>query len=143
MLVNLLPKPKQGQVIHWCLVEQKLDYSQYAPDGFGTGDLVIVSDGILDVVDLKFGMMRVSANENPQLKLYALGALDMFGLLYDIESVRMTICQPKLDSISTFEISVDELMEWAETELKPKAALAFKGEGEFKSRITLSLLQSE
>lgn len=115
------------------LVEQKLDYSHYCPDGFGTGDLVIVSDGILDVVDLKFGMMRVSANDNPQLKLYALGALDMFGLLYDIESVRMTICQPRLDSISTFEISVDELMEWAETELKPKAALAFKGEGEFKS----------
>jgi hypothetical protein len=115
------------------LVEQRLDYTKYAEEGFGTGDLVIVSDGILDVVDLKFGMVRVSANDNPQLKLYALGALDLFDLLYDIELVRMTICQPRLDSISTFELSVDKLLEWAETELKPKAVLAFRGEGEFKS----------
>jgi len=115
------------------LVEQRLDYSHYAPEGFGTGDLVIVSDGILDVVDLKYGMAKVSANDNPQLKLYALGALDIFDLLYDIKTVRMTICQPRLDSISTFALSVDELIQWAETELRPKAALAFRGEGDYVS----------
>jgi len=115
------------------LVEQRLDYSHYADSGFGTGDLVIVSDGVLDIVDLKYGMRRVSAENNPQLKLYALGALDMFGFLYDIQTVHLTICQPRLDSISTFELSVDELLDWAETELKPKAALAFKGEGDFLS----------
>jgi len=116
------------------LVEQRLDYSHYAQDGFGTGDLVIVSDGILDVVDLKFGKgVRVSAEHNTQMMLYALGALNIFDLLYDIETVRMTICQPRLDSISTFELSVDELIKWAETELKPKAELAFKGEGDYVS----------
>lgn len=114
------------------LVEQRLDYSHYAPEGFGTGDLVIVSDGILDVIDLKYGKgVRVSAEHNTQMMLYALGALALFDFLYDIQMVRMTICQPRLDSISTFEIPVDELIEWAETELKPKAALAFRGEGEF------------
>jgi hypothetical protein len=116
------------------LVEQRLDFSHFVPDGFGTGDLVIVSDGILDVVDLKYGKgVRVSAEDNPQLKLYALGALAEFDYLYAIRSVRMTICQPRLDSISTFELTVDKLINWAETELKPKAELAIKGTGEFIS----------
>jgi len=115
------------------LVEQRLEFSHYVPSGFGTGDLVIVSDGVLDVVDLKYGRVKVSAEDNPQLKLYALGALNIVDLLYDIETVRLTICQPRLDNISTFELSVDELLKWAETELKPKAALAFKGEGDFIS----------
>jgi hypothetical protein len=112
------------------LVEQRLDYSKYAPEGFGTGDLVIVSE-VLDIVDLKYGKgVKVSAENNSQLKLYALGALEEFGYLYDIETVRLTICQPRLDSISTFELSAKDLLAWAETELRPKAALAYKGEGE-------------
>lgn len=116
------------------LIEQKLDYSCYVPEGFGTGDLVIVADATLDIVDLKFGKgVAVFAEDNPQMKLYALGALNLFDSLYDIKKVRMTICQPRLDSISTYEMSVDELLNWSETELKPKAELAIKGEGEFIS----------
>ncbi|TGE31309.1 DUF2800 domain-containing protein [Desulfosporosinus sp. Sb-LF] len=131
---ELISESKTRSSDSLALVEQRLDYSQYAEDGFGTGDLVIVSDGILDVIDLKYGKgVRVSAEHNTQMMLYALGALELFNLLYDIETVRMTICQPRLDSISTFELSVDELMKWAETELKPRAALAFRGEGDFIS----------
>lgn len=114
------------------LVEQKLDFSNYVPEGFGTGDLVIVADGILDIMDLKYGKgVEVSAVNNPQMKLYAIGALNLFGSLYDIESVRMTICQPRLDNISTFEITVEDLIKWAEEVVKLKAELAIKGEGEF------------
>lgn len=114
------------------LIEQKLDYSCYVPEGFGTGDLIIVADGTLDIVDLKYGKgVAVSAEDNPQMKLYALGALSLFDSLYDIMTVRMTICQPRLDSISTYEIPADELKQWAEAELRPKAELAVNGEGEF------------
>jgi len=114
------------------LLEQRLDYSHYVTEGFGTGDLVIIADGILDIADLKYGKgITVSAENNPQMKLYALGALDLYDSLYDIQTVRMTICQPRLDSISTYEISVDELIHWAETELRHKAQLAFIGEGDF------------
>ena len=114
------------------LVEQKLDFSNCVPKGFGTGDLVIVADKILDIVDLKYGKgVEVSAIHNPQMMLYAIGALNLFASLYDIEKVRMTICQPRLDNISTFEIIVDDLIKWAEDIVKPKADLAIKGEGEF------------
>ncbi|KOF56140.1 nuclease [Clostridium sp. DMHC 10] len=114
------------------LVEQKLDFSSCVPEGFGTGDLVIVADGILDIVDLKYGKgVEVSAVNNPQMMLYAIGALNLFDSLYDIENIRMTIVQPRLDNISTFEITVDELKKWADDTVKPKAALAIKGEGEF------------
>lgn len=114
------------------LIEQRLDYSLYVPEGFGTGDLVVIADGTLDIVDLKYGKgVAVTAHENPQMKLYALGALALFDSLYDIKTVRMTICQPRLDSISTFEVSTGELLEWAQVELVPKAQLAIKGEGEF------------
>lgn len=114
------------------LVEQKLDFSNYVPEGFGTGDLVIVADGILDIMDLKYGKgVEVSAVNNPQMMLYAIGALNLFDSLYDIEKVRMTICQPRLDNISAFEIEVDELIKWAEVVVKPKAELAIKGEGDF------------
>lgn len=116
------------------LIEQKLDFSEYAPGGFGSGDLIIVSDELLDIMDLKYGRgVEVSADHNPQMMLYALGALNLFDSLYDIQNVRMTICQPRLDNISSFEMTVDELNMWAETELKPKAELAAKGEGIFKA----------
>ena len=114
------------------LVEKKLDFSNCVPKGFGTGDLVIVADKILDIVDLKYGKgVEVSAVNNPQMMLYAIGALNLFDSLYDIEKVRMTICQPRFDNISTFEITVDDLIKWAEDVVKPKADLAIKGEGEF------------
>ena len=116
------------------LIEQRLDYSAYVPEGFGTGDLLIVADRVLTVVDLKYGKgVAVDAEWNPQMMLYGLGALELFGAIYDIDTVRMTIYQPRLESVSTWEISVPELMEWVETELKPKAQLAINGKGEFKS----------
>lgn len=114
------------------LVEQRLDFSNYVPEGFGTGDLVIVADGTLYIVDLKYGKgVSVSAEENPQMMLYALGALNLFDFLYDIDKVSMTIVQPRLESISTYEISVEELLAWAENDLKPRAQMAISGEGEF------------
>ena len=116
------------------LIEQRLDYSAYVPEGFGTGDLLIVADRVLTVVDLKYGKgVAVDAEWNPQMMLYGLGALELFGAIYDIETVRMAIYQPRLESVSTWEISVSDLMEWVDKELKPRAALAIAGEGEFRS----------
>ena len=114
------------------LVEHRLDFSEYVPGGFGTGDLVIVADGVLEVIDFKGGRgVRVEADHNSQLMLYGLGALLEFEALYDIRSVRMSIVQPRLNNISTFETTAEELGLWAEREVKPRAQLAAKGEGEF------------
>ena len=114
------------------LIEERLNFSPWVPEGFGTGDVVIISDGVLEVVDLKGGKgVKVSAENNPQMRLYALGAIHGFGMLYDIQTVLMTIVQPRLDNITTDEMQVEELLEWAENEVKPKAELAFKGEGDF------------
>ncbi|MBD8046780.1 MULTISPECIES: DUF2800 domain-containing protein [Clostridium] len=113
-------------------LEQRLDFSQWVPEGFGTGDMVIIADGTIEIIDLKYGKgVPVSAVDNKQMRLYALGAIAEFSFLYDIEKVKMTIVQPRLDSISTDEIMADELLKWAEEVLKPTAQLAFKGEGEF------------
>ena len=114
------------------LIEQRLDFSCYVPDGFGTGDCLIVADKLLHIIDLKYGQgVLVNAEENPQMMLYALGALRIFDCLYDIETVSMTIYQPRRENVSTWVISVAELRDWAEKTLKPKAELAFKGEGEY------------
>ena len=116
------------------LIEQHLDFSCYVPDGFGTGDFLLVADKELNVVDFKYGRgVAVYADHNPQMMLYALGALNLFDCLYDIEKVTMTIFQPRLSSISTWTISTEELYQWAEEVLKPKAELAAKGEGDFVS----------
>ncbi|MEG2289080.1 MAG: DUF2800 domain-containing protein [Clostridium sp.] len=115
-------------------IEQKLNFSEWVPEGFGTGDFVIIADGVMEICDLKYGKgVPVSAIDNKQMRLYALGAIHEFGFLYDIEKVRMTIIQPRLDSISTDEVDADDLLKWAEEELKPIAELAFKGEGEFRA----------
>lgn len=112
------------------MIEARLDFSRWVPEGFGTGDMVIVADGILEVIDLKYGKgVPVSAIENTQMRLYALGAYDINEFLYDIKSVRMTIVQPRLDSISTDEMALEELLDWGE-EIKPIAQRAFRGEGE-------------
>lgn len=114
------------------LVEHRLDFSEYVPDGFGTGDLVIVADGVLEIADFKGGRgVRVEADHNSQLMLYGLGALLEFDPLYDIKTVRMTIVQPRLNNISTYETTAEELVRWAKAEVRPKALLAAKGEGEF------------
>lgn len=114
------------------LIEQKLDYSKYVQDGFGTGDCIIIADGTLNIVDYKHGRgVEVSAVNNPQMKLYALGALEIFDSIYDIDTVTMTIYQPRIANISTYTITANELVDWAEDILKPAAELAFKGDGEF------------
>ena len=117
------------------LLEERLDFSEYVPDGFGTGDCVIISDDKLQIIDLKYGLgVLVEAEENPQMMLYALGALSTYGVLYDIKEVSMTIFQPRRESISTWTISVEELYQWAEEVVKPTAQLAIQGEGDFHPR---------
>lgn len=112
------------------MIEARLDFSRWVPEGFGTGDMVIVADGILEVIDLKYGKgVPVSAVENTQMRLYALGAYDVNEYLYDIKTVRMTIVQPRLDSVSTDELSVEELLDWGD-EVKPIAQQAWNGQGE-------------
>ena len=114
------------------MVEQRLDFSRYVPGGFGTGDCIIVADDVLTVIDFKYGKgVAVEAESNPQMMLYALGALEMFSILYDINEIQMVIFQPRIENISEFSMSVPDLLNWAENELKPKAELAAKGEGEF------------
>ena len=114
------------------LLEQRLDYSRWVPSGFGTGDCVIVSDSLLEIADLKYGLgIPVDAVGNPQLRLYGLGAIDKFGQLYDFPAVRMTIIQPRLESVSEETLDRDALLDWAETEVRERAQLAWKGVGEF------------
>lgn len=133
-IMDLVGQAKQHCKDPVTLIEQRLDFSCYVPEGFGTGDFLLVADKQLNVVDFKYGRgVAVYADHNPQMMLYALGALNLFDCLYDIEQVTMTIFQPRLSSISTWTISAAELYQWAEEVLKPKAELAAKGEGEFVS----------
>jgi hypothetical protein len=116
------------------MVEQRLDFSKYVPDGFGTGDCIIVADEVMTVVDYKHGKgVKVDADNNPQMMLYALGALELFGVLYDVSEIRMVIFQPRMENISEFSMSVADLLEWAENTLRPVARLAAEGEGEFSA----------
>lgn len=118
-----------GAVIY---IEQHLDFSNVVPGGFGTGDCLIVADGTLHVIDLKYGLgVLVEAEWNPQMMLYSLGALALFDALYDIEQVALTVFQPRRENVSTWTISVTELNKWVEQTLKPAAELAANGEGEF------------
>ena len=128
-ILELIGTAKEPRV----LVEQRLDFSRWVPEGFGTADCVIIADGTLHVVDFKYGTgVLVVAEDNPQMKLYALGALDLFDGIYDIENVSMTVYQPRRENISTFTVSKDALYQWADEKLKPTADIAFKGEGEFR-----------
>lgn len=114
------------------LIEQRLDFSCYVPDGFGTGDCLIISDDRLHIIDFKYGMgVLVEAEDNPQMKLYALGALAVYDALYDIREVSMTIFQPRRENVSTWTIPVEDLKAWAENDLKPRAKMAYDGEGEY------------
>ncbi|MBO5158070.1 MAG: DUF2800 domain-containing protein [Lachnospiraceae bacterium] len=114
------------------LIEQKLDFSCYVPEGFGTGDCIIISDDKLHIIDFKYGQgIFVEAEHNPQMMLYALGALEIYDALYDIKEISMTIFQPRRENISTWTIPIEDLKAWAEEELKPKAQLAYDGDGEY------------
>ena len=116
------------------LVEQRVDFSKWVPDAYGTADLVIVSDDVLSITDLKYGVgVPVNAENNSQMMCYALGALELFDGIYDICKISMTIFQPRRENISVYEISKAELLEWADTKLAPAAELASKGEGEFNA----------
>ena len=116
------------------LIEQRLDFSRWVPEGFGTGDCVIVADGTLSVIDFKYGKgVEVLAENNPQMMLYALGALELFDGIYDIDTVSMAIFQPRRDNISEHTISKADLLRWANEVLAPTAQLAIKGEGDFKA----------
>lgn len=115
-------------------LEKRTDLTAFVPDGFGTTDAKVIADGVLYINDLKFGRgVRVSAENNSQLKLYASGALLEFNLLYDIHTVRLAIVQPRLDAISTWDIDPEELLAWAEKVVKPTAKIASKGEGKHKT----------
>lgn len=113
-------------------VEQKVDFSEYVPEGFGTADCLIVSDDLLEIVDFKYGKgVPVEAEGNPQLRLYALGAINEVGDLYAFQEVKMTIFQPRIDHTNSATMGVDDLIQWGNSYVKPRAELAFKGEGEF------------
>lgn len=116
------------------LIEERVDITHLIEDGFGTCDVIIIYSGILEVIDLKYGMgVRVESKENSQLKLYGSGALEKYDLLYDVHTVRLTITQPRLDSISSWEINADDLREWGENIVKPTALLAYEGKGDQKT----------
>ena len=114
------------------LIEQHLDMTRWVPEGFGTGDCLIVADNRLHIIDFKYGTgVLVEAENNSQMMLYALGALNLFDALYDINEVSMTIFQPRRENISTWTIDVDQLLLWATKDLMPKAKKAFDGEGAY------------
>lgn len=113
-------------------LEQKVDYGKWVPEGYGTSDVVILSENTIEIIDLKYGKgVPVDAYLNPQLMLYALGAVDKYDLLYDFHTVRMTVIQPRLDNVSSFEIEKEELLYWADNYVAPRAIQAWEGNGEW------------
>lgn len=111
-------------------VEQRVDASNYVQDCFGTADMVIVTDGLVHIIDLKLGKgVPVSAEHNPQLMIYGLGILESAEMLYDTETVRLTIFQPRLNSVSSWDITPEELKTWGEETLRPAGQAALNGEG--------------
>lgn len=114
------------------LVERRLDFSPWVPEGFGTGDLVIITDDLVEVLDLKYGKgVPVYPEGNTQMQLYGLGAYNELAHLYDIRRVRMVVLQPRLNNFGSAELLLEDLLEWAETTVKPRAQLAWDGQGEF------------
>lgn len=112
------------------LLEQRVDFSPWVPEGFGTCDCIIIQGDTLTIIDYKYGQgVAVDAKDNPQMKLYALGALNDYGFVYDVKRVEMHIFQPRLDNISRDETTVAELLGWADKTVKPIAEKAAKGKG--------------
>ncbi len=133
-ILELVEKAKQTCADPVVLIEQRVDFSRWVESGFGTADCIIIADGILQIVDFKFGQGRlISADNNTQLLCYSLGSVELFDGIYDIDTVRMIIYQPRRDNVSTYELSKDELYRWADEVLKPTAELAFAGDGNFLS----------
>lgn len=115
-------------------IEQRLDYSGWAPEGFGTGDCVIVGHDRLEIIDFKYGKgVAVEAEENPQMKLYALGAVEEFDYGYFFDRIILTIYQPRIGNISSWGTTISELLHWGEDVVRPLAKIAWRGEGARKS----------
>lgn len=131
-ILELVEAAKETYADPMVLIEQRVDFSRWVEQGFGTSDAIIISDGMLHVVDYKHGLgVLVEADNNPQMMCYALGALELFDAIYDIDTVAMTVYQPRRQNVSTFEMSKDDLYRWADEVLKPTAELAFAGDGNF------------
>lgn len=114
------------------LLEQRVDFSPWVPDGFGTCDCIIIQDDTLTIIDYKYGQgVMVSATDNPQMKLYALGAMNDYGIAMDVKKVELHIFQPRMNNVSTDSLTVEELMDWAEKTVKPTAEKAIKGKGKY------------
>lgn len=112
------------------VIEKRVDFSQYVPEGFGTADCIILAGDTLHIVDYKHGKgVVVDADHNPQMMLYALGAMHDYSLLYKFKTIKMTIVQPRVNNISEFEMSSDELRKWGEEVVAPKAKEAYEMEG--------------
>lgn len=132
-ILELVESAKQTCPDPQVLIEQRLDFSKYVDEGFGTGDCVIIADGTIHIVDYKHGQgVLVESEDNPQMKLYALGALEIFDGIYDIDTVSMTIYQPRRENISTHTVFKESLYRWAEEILKPAAKQAYAGEGDYQ-----------
>ena len=136
-VISVIEEMKRNGCEPLVMVEEKVDYSHIAPSGFGTADMLIIGrdengKGVLHIADFKTGQgVFVDADHNSQMMLYALGGLAAYGYIYDIEIVRMSIIQPRLDNISTFECTRKELEDWGES-IKETAKLAYEGKGEQK-----------
>ena len=131
-VVELLEAAKQACSDPVVMIEQRVDFSRWVQEGFGTADCILIADGVLNIVDYKHGKgVEVSAVANPQMQLYALGALEIFDGIYDIDTVRMTIFQLRKSNISVDQMDKAGLYEWADTELTQKAHLAYEGQGDF------------
>lgn len=114
------------------LIETRVEYTNWVPEGFGTCDFMIISGNKLIIRDMKYGKgVPVSAEDNPQIRIYALGAIQEFGYIFDIEEIEMHIDQPRLNAYTTEIMTTKELLEWADKEVKPKALKAYNDEGEF------------
>ncbi len=133
-VLEQLEKAKETCADPQILIEQKLDFSRYVPEGYGHVNYLIISDGTLTVIDYKYGLgIKVSAERNPQMFCYTLGGLALFDDIYDIDNIHLIIYQPRRENISEYSISKNELIKWAEKVLAPTAQLAIKGEGEYKA----------
>ena len=131
-IMELLEDAKQTCSDPVVMIEQRVDFSRWVEQGFGTSDAILISDGTMHVIDYKHGLgILVCAEDNPQMKCYALGALELFDDIYDIDTVSMTIYQPRRQNVSTYEVSKEDLYQWADEALKPTANLAFAGDGNF------------
>lgn len=134
-VISIIEGMKRNGVEPLCFVEERLDFSNIVPEGFGTGDMIILGKdeqgrGLLHICDYKNGKgVFVDAHENSQMMLYATGALNAYGYIYEIETVRMSIIQPRLENISTYEMSAADLRAWGES-IRPIAQMAFEGKGE-------------